>query len=51
MRAKLVRPFGRFALVATALFAVAGGVAYAVIPDSGTSVYHACMLKGVGTIG
>ena len=38
------------ALAAIAIFAVAGGVAYAAIPDSGTGVYHACMLKNVGTI-
>jgi hypothetical protein len=32
------------------MLAVAGGVAYAAIPDTGTSTYHACMLKNVGTI-
>lgn len=40
----------RVALAAIAIFAVAGGVAYAAIPDAGTGVYHACMLKNVGTI-
>ena len=42
----------RAALVCAAIavvFAVAGGIAYAAIPDSG-GVYHACMLKAVGTI-
>jgi hypothetical protein len=33
-----------------ALVVGAGGVTYAAIPDSGTNVYHACMLKNVGTI-
>ena len=37
-----------FAIVA-ALFAVASGIAYATIPDSG-NVYTACMLKGIGTV-
>src|SRR4051812_35987532 len=32
-----------------ALFAVAGGVAYATIPD-GAGVYTACKLNGIGTI-
>jgi hypothetical protein len=32
-----------------AALAVGGGVAYAAIPDAG-KVYHACMLKGIGTI-
>ena len=40
----------RVALAAIAIFAVAGGVAYAAIPDAGTGVYHACMLKNIGTI-
>ena len=40
----------RVALAAIAIFAVAGGVAYAAIPDAGSGVYHACMLKNVGTI-
>ena len=40
----------RVALAAIAIFVVAGGVAYAAIPDAGTGVYHACMLKSVGTI-
>jgi hypothetical protein len=38
------------ALAAVAIFAIAGGVAYAAIPDAGTGLYHACMLKNVGTI-
>ena len=40
----------RFALSSLATLAVAGGIAYAAIPDAGTSTYHACMLKNVGTI-
>ena len=40
----------RVAFAAIAIFAIAGGVAYAAIPDAGTGVYHACMLKNVGTI-
>ena len=32
-----------------ALFAVAGGIAYATIPDSG-NVYTGCMLKNIGTV-
>lgn len=40
----------RMALAAVAIFAIAGGVAYAAIPDAGTGLYHACMLKSVGTI-
>jgi hypothetical protein len=39
----------RLALVTVAIFAVAGGIAYASIPDA-TGVYHACMLKNIGTI-
>jgi hypothetical protein len=34
---------------ALAAAAIAGGVAYATIPDAG-NVYTACMLKGVGTV-
>jgi len=37
------------AAVSAAVFAVAGGIAYATIPDGG-HVYTACMLKNVGTI-
>ncbi|HVM56702.1 MAG TPA: hypothetical protein VMT74_04495, partial [Gaiellaceae bacterium] len=37
------------AAVTAALFALAGGIAYATIPDSG-KVYTACMLKSIGTI-
>jgi hypothetical protein len=36
-------------VVAALLFVLAGGIAYATIPDSGQT-YTACMLKGVGTI-
>jgi len=36
-------------VVAAAAFAAAGGIAYASIPDAG-GTYHACMLKGIGTI-
>jgi len=39
----------RLLVVAAALFVVAGGVAYATIPDSG-KVYTACMLRNVGTV-
>jgi hypothetical protein len=35
--------------VAAASLAVAGGIAYATIPDNG-GTYHACMLNNVGTI-
>ena len=40
----------RFAIAVAAIFAIAGGIAYAAIPDAGTGVYHACMLKNIGTI-
>ena len=47
----LVGRFGwRFVLSSGATLAVAGGIAYAAIPDAGTSTYHACLLKNVGTI-
>jgi hypothetical protein len=39
----------RFVLGAVVGLALAGGVAYASIPDSG-GVIHACMLKNIGTI-
>ena len=39
----------RMALAAVATFVVAGGIAFAAIPDAGTGVYHACMKKN-GTI-
>ncbi len=39
----------RLALATLTLFALAGGIAYAAIPDAGTGVYHACMKKN-GTI-
>ena len=48
------KPLRRRAVVlgigAVGALAVAGGIAYAAIPDTGTSTYHACMLKNVGTI-
>jgi hypothetical protein len=39
----------RLALITTVGLALAGGVAYATIPDSG-GVIHACRLKGIGTL-
>jgi hypothetical protein len=39
----------RLVLATVVLFALAGGIAYASIPD-GDGTYHACMLKGIGTI-
>jgi hypothetical protein len=39
----------RLTIVVVALFATAGGIAYATIPDA-SSVYTGCMLKHVGTI-
>jgi hypothetical protein len=39
----------RLAVLAAVLFVLAGGIAYATIPDSGQT-YTACMLKGIGTI-
>ena len=35
----------RIALVTTTVFAIAGGIAFASIPDEGTGVYHACLAK------
>ena len=40
----------RTALASLAIFALAGGIAYAAIPDAGTGAFHACMLRGIGTI-
>ena len=40
----------RLALAVVGIFALAGGIAYAAIPDAGTGVYHACMLNTLGTI-
>jgi hypothetical protein len=40
----------RIAVATLALFVVAGGIAYAAIPDAGSGTFHACMLKGLGTI-
>ncbi|HVM57765.1 MAG TPA: hypothetical protein VMT74_09890 [Gaiellaceae bacterium] len=39
----------RIAVLSTVLLAVAGGIAYATIPDS-NNVYNACLLKATGTI-
>src|SRR5437899_8695417 len=39
----------RVTAIAGLLLAIAGGVAYATIPDSG-KVYRACMLNNIGTI-
>ena len=49
MRQLWTRRWLRLFAVAAALFAVAGGIAYATIPDSG-SVYTGCMLKNIGTV-
>ena len=49
MQALLGSSRRRLAVLVVAGFAVAGGVAYATIPDSG-NVYTACMLNKVGTI-
>ncbi len=49
MRHLWTRRWLRLFAVATALFAVAGGIAYATIPDSG-NVYTGCMLKNIGTV-
>jgi hypothetical protein len=48
MRRFIHRP-RRLAFVTAALFAAAGGIAYATVPDS-ANVFHACMLKATGTI-
>ena len=40
----------RLAAATLVLLSIAAGVAYASIPDAGSLTYHACMLKGVGTI-
>jgi hypothetical protein len=49
MQALFRRSGRRLAVLVVAGLAVAGGVAYATIPDSG-NVYTACMLNKVGTI-
>jgi len=49
MRGWIRRRVLRLALVTTGLLAVAGGIAYATIPDSG-NVFHACMLNNIGTV-
>src|SRR5262249_38247191 len=49
MRFFFVRRSRRFLLAAAATAALTAGIAYAAIPDSG-NVYHACVLKNVGTM-
>jgi hypothetical protein len=49
MKEWLARRTARVVLVAAAVGLVAGGVAYATIPD-GSGVYTDCMLKPTGTI-
>jgi hypothetical protein len=49
MKGRLRRRVLRLALVTTALLGLAGGIAYATIPDGG-KVFHACMLNKVGTV-
>lgn len=44
-----LRPSARLAGTAVVLFAVAGSIAYASIPDAGTGKYHACV-KANGTL-
>jgi Collagen triple helix repeat (20 copies) len=50
LRSRLAAPSPSMVVAVVAVVIAAGGVTYAAIPDSGTSVYHACMLKNVGTI-
>lgn len=40
----------RIALASLAVFAIAGGIAYAAIPDAGTGAFHACVMKGSGIV-
>jgi type VI protein secretion system component Hcp len=49
LRKQLQRRSMRVAMLAAALLAVAGGLAYATIPDSG-GVIHACYLTKLGTL-
>ena len=49
MRKALGRRARRLVISVVALFVLAGGVAYATIPDAG-NVYTGCVLKGIGTI-
>jgi hypothetical protein len=49
MKAALGRRGRRLVVVSAVLFAVAGGIAYATIPD-GAGVYTACELNATGTI-
>jgi hypothetical protein len=48
MKTLIVRP-SRAAAVVAVVFATAGGIAYATVPDS-VGVFNACMLKATGTI-
>jgi hypothetical protein len=50
MRRFISRVGWRAFLSSLATLVVAGGIAYAAIPDAGTSTYHACLLNSVGTI-
>ena len=50
MRRFIGRLGWRVFLSSLATLVVAGGIAYAAIPDASTSTYHACLLKNVGTI-
>src|SRR6478609_5398168 len=50
MRRFIGRVGWRVFLSSLATLVVAGGIAYAAIPDAGTSTYHACLLNNVGTI-
>jgi hypothetical protein len=49
MRALLGRRSRRLVIITAALFAVAGGIAYATIPNA-AGVYTACKLNALGTI-
>lgn len=49
MRTALGRRWRRLVVLTGVLFALAGGIAYATIPN-GNNVYTACMLDGIGTI-
>ncbi len=49
MRALIGRRSRRFVIITAALFAVAGGIAYATIPNA-AGVYTACKLNALGTI-
>src|SRR4051812_43150 len=49
MRHLLGARWGRLAILVVAILGVAGGIAYATIPDAG-NVYTGCMLRNVGTV-